>query len=360
MAEETDGQETGAEATAGGVDPAAVALALGSASRNKADRFLEEQTALAMDQRHHLHRQFTALDLSIWEKRLGVLLRIATGFVGLAVAAGLALMIWDAAHADGLIIESFSVPPDLASRGLTGQVVATQVLDKLTAMQNDSRSLRSAQSYANNWGDDIQVQIPETGVSIGEVYRFLRGWLGHETRIDGEVYRTASGIAITARAGGDAGATYVGSESDLDSLVQKAAEHVYGSTQPYRYARYLTFMTTRFDEARAIFNQLIDSASPYEKAWAWHGLAVMAGNEGNLRADIDYDKRAMAAYPDFTAAYLIGSGAERNLGRREAALADNKKALQLLNRSSIPDIASYDVIPERLFNGAHAASDLGD
>jgi len=68
-----------------------VALALNGASQKTADAFLNDQRALIADQRsyiaaqqHHLHRQFKALNLNIWEKRLGVLLRIATGFVGLS------------------------------------------------------------------------------------------------------------------------------------------------------------------------------------------------------------------------------------------------------------------------------------
>ena len=32
-----------------------------------------------------------------------------------------------------------------------------------------SESSRAAQSYANNWGDNIKVEIPETGVSISEL-----------------------------------------------------------------------------------------------------------------------------------------------------------------------------------------------
>ena len=41
---------------------------------------------------------------------MGVLLRVATAVVGIAVAAGLGLMVWDAAHSKGLMIEPFSVP----------------------------------------------------------------------------------------------------------------------------------------------------------------------------------------------------------------------------------------------------------
>jgi hypothetical protein len=135
------------------------------------------------------------------------------------------------------VIEPFAVPQDLAQRGLTGQVMAAQLLDKLTVM-TASESSRATQSYANNWGDNIKVEIPETGISVQELYSFLRQWLGHDINISGEVYHTESGIAVTARAG-DKGATFTGAQTDLDGLVQKAAEHVFETTQPYRYGNYL-------------------------------------------------------------------------------------------------------------------------
>ncbi len=238
MAEETEGSDAGAEASGAGVDPFAAAMALGSASRAKADRFLEERTALAIDQRHHLHEQFKQLRLSIWEKRTGVLLRAATVIVGVAVAGFFGLMVWDAARSSGLIVEPFAVPSDMAANGLTGQV-ASQMLDKLSAMQAITYSSRPPQTYENNWGDNLKVEIPETGISIGELQQFLKDWLGHDTRITGEVYRTATGIAVTAREGSEAGATFTGPESDLDGLMQQAAEHVYSVTQPFRYANYL-------------------------------------------------------------------------------------------------------------------------
>jgi hypothetical protein len=42
MADEADGQDAGADASGAGVDPAAVALALGGASRERADAFLRD------------------------------------------------------------------------------------------------------------------------------------------------------------------------------------------------------------------------------------------------------------------------------------------------------------------------------
>jgi hypothetical protein len=50
------------------------------------------------------------------------------------------LLAWDAVHGNGLLIEPFSVPPDMAAKGLIGQVVASQVLDRLTTIQTTTVS----------------------------------------------------------------------------------------------------------------------------------------------------------------------------------------------------------------------------
>jgi hypothetical protein len=142
VAEEIENQKTGAESVAGGVDPAAVALALGGASRAEADAFLKKQRLLADIQIHHLQEQFKSLRLTIWEKRTGVLLRAATAVVGIVAAGFVGLMLWDAANSNGLIIEPFAVPADMAAKGLTGQVVASQMLDRLAAMQAATDSAR--------------------------------------------------------------------------------------------------------------------------------------------------------------------------------------------------------------------------
>ena len=57
-----------------------------------------------------------------------------------------------------------------------------------------------------------------------ELDDFLREKLGHDTHITGEVVRTASGVSLTARAGGAGAETATGAETDLDALVQKSAE----------------------------------------------------------------------------------------------------------------------------------------
>src|SRR5882757_8099883 len=158
------------------------AVAMGMAMHRTSPVVDEELVAYLRDQRRHLHEQLKQIHLGIWEKWLGVLLRVATAIVGTAVAGALGFMVWSAAHSEGLIIEPFSVPPDMASRGLTGQVVAAKLLDRLTLMQSQTNSARPAISYSNAWGEHgIKLEISETGISLNELDSWLRDRLGHDT-----------------------------------------------------------------------------------------------------------------------------------------------------------------------------------
>ncbi len=384
MTEEADDPgPTGAEAAdAAGADPVAAALALGGASREKADAFLDDQRALAADQRGHIADQRRMLHIQMEElrdenplklshlriRRLGDYARMAfevsIGLLMLAAVSGLGLMVWNAAHAEGLIIEAFSVPPDLANRGITGQVVASQMLDQLTNMQNITQSSRPGRSYANSWGDDLKVEIPDTGISVGEAYRFLRGWLGHETHVSGEITRTATGIAIAARTGGSSGATFTGAESDLDALVLKSAEQIYGVTQPDRYARYLFFprpgWTPHVGEARSILNQMVRNADPAEKPWAWIGLGILARYQADYRAASFAFRKALAANPDIVQGSAGLALMEAELGHPESALSAAAAAQRLLDRGSAAEINPGYVGTLQVLNRHLPAFLLGD
>jgi len=340
-------------------DPLALSLALGGASREKADAYLD-------DQRHHLHEQLKQIHLDIFEKWLGVALRLATLCVGLAVAGGLGLMVWDAAHSKGLIIEPFNVPPEMRERGLTGDVIASQMIDKLTRMTK-SESSRAVQSYANNWGENIKVEIPETGVSIGELQRFIKQWLGHDIRISGEVYKTETGLAVTARTSGEEGATFTGRENDLDSLVQQAAEHIYEVTQPYRYANYLDRnydpkgLQQRVAKATAIYRRLILGDDPRERAWAWNGLGTIEFNfhYDNRQASYFY-RRALATVPDFTIGYYALSARNAGLGQEEDSFRNSMQASLLLHRGPVPDLNPRYARSVQLQTDARNRINLGD
>ncbi|MGH6872131.1 MAG: hypothetical protein ACREHE_11550 [Rhizomicrobium sp.] len=315
-------------------DAALLAAALGAlAGSAKVDALIERQIALADLQIEDIRRddklRRSSLRYAHASTVMKVMFELALALLVVAIAIVTLSAVWSAHEANGLVIESFAVPQSLAERGLTGQVVASRLLDKLSGLQAQTDSLRAPSSYANNWGDDIKVLIPDTGVSIGEFNRYLRQWLGHETQITGEVWRTGTGIAVVARAGADEGAVFAGGESDLDALLQQAAESIYEKTQPYRYAVYL--FTMRRDEAKAssVLAHLVSVSAPAEQAWAYAMWSNADFTSGDWAGAFDKTSRAIALDPNNALAPENRGEGEREVGREETALADFKKALQL-------------------------------
>jgi tetratricopeptide (TPR) repeat protein len=298
----------------------------------RAAAYLEEQTRLAKLQSDNLIEQ-NAFEVSHlrWRKfsdRMSGALQTMLALVALLIVVGLAMAIWNAANDRGLVVEAFSVPPDLAAKGLTGEVIATKVLDRLAALQAQTGSMRTSQSYANNWGDDIKVQIPNTGVSIGEFNRALHQWLGHATHISGEVYRTPSGVALSARVGGDSTPVFKGSEADIDALIDKAADSIYRSTQPYRYSSWLD-TEGRAAESSAVLQSIIDTTTDArERAWAYNGMAHNTIETGAVEPANVFLRKAIASDPSLFLPQANLAGGEQYLGRDEKALAVSRFALQ--------------------------------
>ena len=299
--------------------------------------FVREQTRLAQLQSQSLIEQ-NAFELSHlrfrrfsdWAK---FALELSAGLVVLLIVCGIAVTVWNAANHNGLVIEAFSVPPDLASRGLTGEVTAGKVLDRLTSLQAQTLSNRAASSYVNNWGFDIKVQIPQTGVSIGELDRYLAQWLGHETHIAGEIYRDEKGLAVTARVGGQPAITVHGSDAELDRLIQQSAEAVYRTTQPYRFAVYLDDQG-RGAEAAAIYRTLVSADSIDDRAWAYIGLSAQANAVGDEVQSSALLRKAMAIKPDIPLIYSNLADDEGILEHDEPSLAYTMKAIEVGERGA--------------------------
>jgi len=322
-------------------DPAAWA-ALSAASREKADAFLDEQRALALEQKQLVRLQAEELEhelkLRHWSLRvrhlsdvLKLVFEVSLALVVVAILGLIGTALWYAHEDDGVVIDAFSVPPDMTAKGLNGQVVAGKLQGRLIALQNATYSFRAPSSYANNWGSDIKVEIPDTGVSIGEIYRYLSAWLGHETHITGEVYRTAIGIAVSAHVGNEDSAVFTGSDAELADLIKKAAESVYRTTQPYRYAIYLV-QSGRSAEARPILDAIVQSGSNEDRAWGYIGLNAVDQATGDYaRAHAEMAKAAVADPGNMLAWNDVGSE-ESGYQHDEQTLHAYRQAKSLADR----------------------------
>ena len=120
----------------------------------KVVQYIDEQIALTRLQAEDLRREDRIRHWSLRVHHVSDVLKLCLELAAAVVVAALAIFIggsvWSAAHDNGVVIEAFDVPADFAQRGLTGKVVASQLLDRLQAMQAVTSSERPAATYANN------------------------------------------------------------------------------------------------------------------------------------------------------------------------------------------------------------------
>ena len=207
---------------AGAAALAAIATAGGPRLPPEAAEYYKRQTRLVSIQSEHLHEQrgllLARLRVQLSQARLKRLIdRLKAGtqlfilLVATLIGLGFMVMVRDAFASRSVVVEPFEAPPALAERGLSGRVVAAGVLDELTKLRNATRTNAEKRSLASAWNSDIKVEVPATGVSLGEIDRILRRRFGHDVMIDGDLVQTHDdGLALTVRGGGILPRTFTG------------------------------------------------------------------------------------------------------------------------------------------------------
>ena len=267
-----------------------------------------------------LRKQSALIGWQIRNERMGFGLRALAGVAGLLAAAILGGMAWNASQADGLVVEAFSVPPDLAHQGMTGTAVAAAVLDQLARLNREANA-RQSLAISDGWSARSHVEIPSTGVSIDEIDQLLRRWLGHETHVTGEVSVTAAGMAIAARASGGSTVTAGGPAGDLQALASGVAEQLLAQARPIEYANVLR-NRQQVEAAISVYASVIaTSESTLERADAHRnlgGLYLMQGRNAEAAAE---EREAIALGGQD--AHLVLTFAEHGLGHNQVAAEES-------------------------------------
>lgn len=253
--------------------------------------FLQEQTQLLKVQKDHLKDEHALrLNRLSGQAREGKLrrvgIRIRIGFqVFLALAATVigiiaAVAIRDAVTSKRVVIEPFDAPPALATRGLSGKVIAGGLLDQLSRLQDATRSSAAGRDLTGAWSSNIKLDVPETGVSLGEISRLLKEQFGHDVHIEGDLIETPTGgLTLTVRGNGVPPKSFGGPAAELDKLTVAAAEYVYSKSQPARWAAFLT-NSGRNEEAIAFCRAAIPSVDAPIRAELLNDWANALENTG--------------------------------------------------------------------------------
>ena len=330
--EDDDGIATGG----GTADPAALHVALDpvNSTSQEARDYLKKQSRLADLQIENLQKldafETSHLRWRRFNDQMKGALQIMVVALGALIVVGIGAALWNASQADGLVVDSFTAPPGLAAEGIGGDVLATDLTNHLAAIRSFAvgNSLSNSSSVSKNDASAIKVEIPETGVSLGEAWRYLRAWLGHEDHVSGSLRELPDGnIALRAEFDGGDVIAVSGKESDLDALEQKLAEAIYARFDPGNYVVYL-WNKGRFAEAYARAGQIgprpeagFTEADVYS-LWA----SVTRSIAGDVPLSLARAKIAVALDPKLAVAFNEIRGDEKLLGHDEASLAAARAA----------------------------------
>jgi len=331
------GAEEEEEKSEGGVaDAVGVALALDAAHHDPllgpaVRKYLNRQRALVDLQIKHFDEEHILAIAAARRKgfidRMRICLQILVAAIIGAVVIAIAILLWDALHDRDVVIDAVTVPADLAQRGFTGEAVAKQILDRLADINDTSGTVRAANSYANSLAGDLKIEMPETGISLGEVSRIVHEKLGHITHVGGEITHSGEDVTVRIRIGDQYEIESTGAEANLAALIQDAATRIYAKTQAYRYGFWL-YSNGNPDGAAVIFRQLALTGSRTERIWALHGLAISAQSG---RESLEFDRQVLEVAPDFFLAHLTRSDVLYDIGHDEEALKESETVIAAAN-----------------------------
>lgn len=183
-----------------------------------------------------------------------------------------------------------------------------------------TRTSATKRGLSNAWAGDIKVQVPQTGVSIGDVDRMLKARFGHDVQIGGDLVQTDSGgLALTVRGDGVLPKVFTDTSGDLEKLTAQAAEYVYGQAQASLFAIYLDNVGRNAD-AVAFSKTAYASTKPEDRPYllnVWGSSIENIG--GSPREALTLYREALKLKPDYWVAYANVMNTQWLLGDEEGA-----------------------------------------
>jgi tetratricopeptide (TPR) repeat protein len=269
--------------------------------------------------------------------RINLCLQVLSAIAFAGLALGIATIVAGAIRSHAVVVDAFATPPALAATGVDGQMVASAVLDALQKLQSATRSVGGALNAQNAWSNDIQIDLPQTGISIGEVVRLLHQHLGRDVHIGGGLVQTAAGLSLTLRGDGIPAATFTGGPADLDALTVKAAEYAYGRSQPLNYAIYLEDVGRGRDAIAFLAGAIPRSPSNSDRALLENSWGNALTTLGRYPEAAEKYRDAMALHPPNWTAWANLVGVEQVTLGEEAGWRQSRLMLDAAARAKPAD-----------------------
>jgi len=293
---------------------------------------IQAQQSLLEREREKLESENDSRRIQNISERLRVVFEIALAVGGLLVAVFVVAVLVSSWHAQNVVISAFDVPAAMETKGQSGKVVASSLLDQLQQLQSETRSLEGKRNITDAWTGDVKLEIPQAHVSIGDVQRYLHDWLGRETHIAGSIVQGEdNNLVLTVRGNGFQAKSFSGKADTLPVLITQAAEYIYGASQTYRFGVYLN-NHARDEESVALIKAAYSSALPSDRPLLLNVWGIGLADLSRYQDSEDKFREAVALKPDLWEGYANIMNCESLLQNEEAEVQTGMQLERLARR----------------------------
>jgi tetratricopeptide (TPR) repeat protein len=245
---------------------------------------------------------------------------------------------------DTILIESFSVPKELADNGYAGQVIAHKLNDQISAIYAISDSLpdksmvteKDKQTVAANKSiipagtkEPIDVQIPGSNVSIQSLALIIKKVVGFkQIKIEGEITSEDTALQITSRLSNCNYKTSIGRKDKINDILRTNAEHILKCLHPYALARYY-YVGKKYTQAVETINTILAHAPYSDDKFGYNLWGNILSNQKNYQEAIIKNQEASNLDPGNSIFVVNLGNTLYDLGRFEKAIAKCKRAIEL-------------------------------
>ena len=239
------------------------------------------------------------------------------------------------------VIKDINVPPAISARGLTGDVIAQQILDHISDIgkQAGSKKEKAEISGIDMNTSTPSINLPVGGLNLAGIISELRSLFGFtETKITGEIYVAQAGDAskgiadqygLRLRIAGQGPIYRTDHPSpDAQSLVDAAAQQIMRHYDPINLGYYY-YRKKNFEKVSEITDEVIASGRPTDVPWALMMRGLIARDMGHMEEAVADLREAVTHAPNFMIGHTTLASLLRRAGDLEGAEAEARKAIAL-------------------------------
>ncbi len=281
---------------------------------------------------------------------------IVNSLVIVAVVFG-GFTIYKLAAKTSFVVKDISVPASLQEQGITGNVIAQQILDHISEV---NASAGSRKQKAEISGLDFQskmptINLPVGGLNIGTIVSEVRRLLGYtETTITGEVFieepkdaEQPAKYGLRLRIAGE-GPIYKSEapEPDVQRLIAASAERIMHKFDPINLG-YFYYRQKDYDKAEETADFALASANADNYPWAYTMRGLIARDQGKYGEAARNFHQVVTLDPKFGMGYVNLLGILRLDAQLDAAETAARKAIELMPKQHEGYAALAHVLLER-------------